>query len=60
MRFVCMHGHAVPMGHWFEGLIFVIKGGLSVYLHNIWHRVNGGPHSVGGNMPIFEVPYPFG
>ena len=58
MRFVCMHGRMIPVGHWFERLVFVIKGGLGVYIHNVWHRVDGGPHGIGSNTSIFKVLHP--
>ena len=59
MRFIHVHGCAVPVGHWFEGLIFIVKGGLGVYVHDIGHRVDGGPHGIGGDMPILKVSHPF-
>ena len=57
--FVGMHGGAVPMGHGFEGFIFVVERGFSVYVHNIWHRVDGGPHGISGDAPVVEVSDPF-
>ena len=59
MSFIGIHGGPVPMGHGFERLIFVVKGGFGVYVHDIWHRVDGGPHGVGGNVPVVKVSYPF-
>ena len=59
MGFIGVHGGAVPMGHGFEGFILIIKGGLGVYVHDVWHRVDGGPHGISGDAPVIEVSYPF-
>ena len=54
-----MHGHMEPVGHWLEGFIIIIKRGFCVYVHDVRHCVDGGPHGVGGNAPVVKVLYPF-
>ena len=58
MCFVGVHGGVVSMGHGFKGLVLVVKGGFSVYVHNVRHRVDGGPHGVSGDASIIKVSYP--
>ena len=59
MGFVGVHGGSEPLGHGFEGLVLIVEGGLGIYVHNVRHRVDGGPHSVGGDASVVEVSHPF-
>ena len=37
VRLVGMHGSSIPLGHGFKGLVFIVEGRLSVYVHNVRH-----------------------
>ena len=59
VQLVGMHGGAIPMGHGFKGLVFVVEGGFGIYVHNVQHRIDGGPHGISSDAPVVEVSYPF-
>ena len=59
MCFIGVHSGAEPLGHRFEGFVLVVEGGLGVYVHNVRHRVDGGPHGIGSDASVVEVLYPF-
>ena len=58
MGFIGVHGGVEPLRHGFEGFILVVEGGFGIYVHNVRHRVDGGSHGVGGDVPVIEVSYP--
>ena len=58
MSLIHVHSCVIPVRHRLEGFVIIIEGGLCEYVHDVRHRVDGGPHGVGGDVSVVEILYP--